>query len=147
MKLSPRRWFFSINGILIGLFILIQLVPYGRNHVNPAGGTEPAWDSPRTAELVRAGCYDCHSNQTVWPWYSNIAPVSWLVYKDVVEARSIFNFNEITPQQGKGMVGELVEQVAENEMPPVQFQAIHPEARFSTAERQELMDGLIATFK
>lgn len=147
MKLSPRRWILSLLGIGISLFILIQLVPIGRDHNNPTGGTEPAWDSPRTQELVQAACYDCHSNQTEWPWYSNVAPMSWLVYTDVVRARDVFNFNELTPEQGKGMVNLMVQQVTEIKMPPLQYQAIHPEARFSKAERQAIIEGLKATFE
>lgn len=147
MKLSLRRWIFAVIGIAFGLFILIQLIPYGRDHQNPVASTEPAWDSPRTAQLVQDGCYECHSYQTDWPWYSNVAPASWLVYRDVMEAREVFNFNEITPQQGKGMANFMAQQIKDNKMPPAQFLALHPEARFSTAEKQELIDGLLATFK
>jgi hypothetical protein len=75
---------------LIGAVILlvgIQVIPYGRSHTNPPVTGEPAWDSPKTRELAVRACYDCHSNQTVWPWYSHIAPISWLVQQDVDEGR------------------------------------------------------------
>ena len=61
---------------------LIQFVPYGRDHDNPEVTNTVAWDSPRTAELFDPACADCHSNETDWPWYSNVAPVSWLVQSD-----------------------------------------------------------------
>ena len=61
-----------------GLFVLIQLVRFGRNHTNPPVAQEPSWDSTETRALAERACFDCHSNETVWPWYSNIAPVSWL---------------------------------------------------------------------
>ncbi len=61
------------------LAILIQVVPFGHSHTNPAVTKEPGWDSSDTASLFHRACYDCHSNQTTWPWYSNVAPVSWLV--------------------------------------------------------------------
>ncbi len=146
MKLSFSRRVFVIIAIAVIGFILIQLIPIGRNHTNPPVISEPAWDSPRTQELVQAACYDCHSNQTKWPWYSNVAPVSWLLYLDVSEGRSTFNFNEITPAEGADWVGSMVLQIKKASMPPLQYQALHPEARFSSAERQEIIDGLVATF-
>ena len=63
--------------------ILIQLIPFGRVHTNPPKAGEPAWNSPSTRELVRRTCFDCHSNETTWPWYSNVAPASWLLQRDV----------------------------------------------------------------
>lgn len=147
MKPNLRRKILSAIGILVALFVLIQLIPVARNHNNPPITSEPAWDSPRTKGLVQTACYDCHSNETTWPWYSNVAPASWLVYNDVMEARSVFNFNEMTPQEGAGMVGEMVEKIQENSMPPFQYLIIHSNARFSTQEKQDLINGLQATFK
>lgn len=72
----------------------IQLVPYGRDHLNPPVTGEPAWDSPRTQELFSRACKDCHSNNTVWPWYSNVAPASWLAALDVSVGRKKFNVSE-----------------------------------------------------
>ena len=68
---------------LAAAFILIQFVPFGRDHTNPPTSKEPAWDSPETKALIRRACFDCHSNETTWPWYSNVAPVSWLTQRDV----------------------------------------------------------------
>ncbi len=146
MKLSLRRWFFVAVGILAFGFLLIQLIPFGRDHTNPPTVREPAWDSPRTEEMVKAACYDCHSNQTKWPWYSYVAPMSWLLYQDVTQARSTFNFDEITPAQGADWVGTMVFKIKDASMPPARYQALHPEARFSADERQELIDGLLLTF-
>ena len=76
-----RRW----RRVALGaglLALLIQLVPYGRDHASGGTTTEPAWDSPRTRTLFMDACGDCHSNLTKWPWYSNIAPVSWLTQSD-----------------------------------------------------------------
>ncbi len=147
MKLSFRRWFFVLIGIALAGFLLIQLVPYGRDHTNPPVLLEPAWDSPRTQQLAEAACYDCHSNRTNYPWYSNVAPASWLLAHDISEARNAFNFNEMTPEQGKFMVNLMVERVKDASMPPFQYQAIHPEARFSTQEREDLIQGLLLTFQ
>lgn len=73
------------------LTALIQLVPFGHSHTNPTATKEPDWDSPGTASLFHRACYDCHSNRTTWPWYSNVAPVSWLVQRDVNGGRRHLN--------------------------------------------------------
>lgn len=147
MKLSPVRWILAVAGLLFMGFLLLQLIPYGRDHSNPQVKSQPAWDSPRTQKLAREACFDCHSNETRWPWYSNVAPMSWLLARDVEEARGRFNFNEMTPDEGLDWVGVMVIKVKNNEMPPMRYTALHAEARFSTAERQDLINGLLATFK
>lgn len=128
---------------LIGLFVLIQLVPYGRNHTNPPVVQEPQWNSPQTRELVKGTCFDCHSNETVWPWYSNIAPISWLVYRHTEEGRSNLNFSEWNrPQEGD----EIVEVVQEGEMPLAQYRLMHRSAQLDAAKMSALVQGLQATF-
>jgi mono/diheme cytochrome c family protein len=137
----------KIIGLLIVLlvvgFVLIQLIPYGRNHVNPPVVTEPQWDSPRTKELAQTACFDCHSNQTVWPWYSSIAPGSWLIYHDVVEGRSRLNFSNLAASN-RG-ADEAAGIVMEGEMPPIQYTLIHKNAILTSAEREELAKGLSIT--
>lgn len=126
------------------LLVLIQAVPYGRDHTNPPVTGEPSWDSPSTRALFYRTCGDCHSHQTVWPWYSWVAPASWLVQSDVDDARRKFDVqNWARPtQHGRDAVGE----VTEGDMPPWQFRIAHPEARLAPAERKELIAGLTATF-
>ncbi len=131
--------------VMFGLFVLIQFVPYGRNHTNPPVVQEPVWDSPRTRELAKRACFDCHSNETVWPWYSNIAPISWLIQRDVEEGRRKLNFSEWhRPQEG---AEEVAETVREGEMPPPIYLITHPQARLSPAEKEELIRGLEATMR
>lgn len=122
------------------LFGLIQLVPYGRDHQNPPVFQEPQWNSPQTRRVAQQSCYDCHSNETVWPWYSNIAPVSWLIQHDVEEGRRKLNFSE----WGRGrQEGDEVGEVVQNgKMPPVYYTILHPEASLTAAEREVLDTGL-----
>jgi len=133
-----------VLGILGGVAVAIQLVPYGRDHANPAVQAEPDWDGPRTRELFFRACKDCHSNETVWPFYSHVAPSSWLVQHDVDEGRSHFNVSEWGRERNHG--DEAAEEVREGEMPPWFYLPAHPEARLSDAERDELVAGLVATF-
>ena len=60
---------------------------------NPPVVSEPKWDSPQTRTLAKRACFDCHSNETVWPWYSNVPPISWLVVSDTVRGRASLNFS------------------------------------------------------
>jgi hypothetical protein len=125
----------------LALFLLIQLLPLGRERSNPPVLSEPAWDSPETRALAQRACFDCHSNETVWPWYANIAPVSWLLSKDVTEGRDNMNFSEWN-DGGSQDLDEIREVVLEGEMPPAQYLLMHPEARLTEAEKQALLDGL-----
>ncbi|HEX2052521.1 MAG TPA: heme-binding domain-containing protein [Actinomycetota bacterium] len=124
-------------------FGAIQLVPYGREHTNPPVVREPQWDSPATARLVDAACYDCHSNETRWPWYSKVAPISWLVYNDVVQGRAELNFSEMGREDNE--VDKAAETVEEGEMPPLRYAVNHPEARLNESERAALLRGLQQT--
>ena len=132
--------------IIIGVavLLLIQLVPYGRDHANPPVVSELKWDSPQTRMLAERACFDCHSNQTTWPWYSNIAPVSWLVYRDVVDGRRHMNFSDWQRQRLEGP-GEIGSAVSEGEMPPLQYLLMHPSARLSAGEKEQLINGLTKT--
>ena len=121
----------------------IQLVPYGRDHSNPPVTAEPQWDSAATRDLAKRACFDCHSNETVWPWYSHVAPVSWLLQRDVEEGRSKLNFSEWDKPQKEA--DEAAKEVREGEMPPWFYLPTHPEARLTDAEKQALIAGLEAT--
>jgi cytochrome c551/c552 len=126
----------------IVLFGLIQLIPYGKNHQNPPVVSEPNWDSPQTRQIAKKACFDCHSNETVWPSYSKIAPGSWFIYRDVIEGRSKMNFSDWQTSR-LDEPQEIAEVIRGGEMPPLQYLILHPEARLSTAEKEALISGLL----
>ncbi|MSM38012.1 MAG: hypothetical protein GJT30_00055 [Geobacter sp.] len=132
---------------VVGL-ALMQAVPYGRDHNNPSVVAEPQWDSPDTRELARRACFNCHSFETIWPWYARYAPVSWLIAHDVQEGREKLNFSD---WQGGTREGERPEEIAkeitEGDMPPFAYRFAHPEARLSAKQRTQLIEGLSATLK
>ena len=136
-------------GVGIVVFLLIQLIPYGRNHTNPPVTGEPAWDVPHTRELAKRACFDCHSNETVYPWYSNVAPVSWLVWHDIEEGRGYLNFSEWEAGSKRAQRAslEVGEQINRGTMPPSVYLLQHPEARLSDSEKQELIKGFEASLK
>jgi hypothetical protein len=142
MKKWP--WWLKTLLILVVLFGLIQLIPYGKDHQNPAVVAAATFDSPATQKLVQNSCYDCHSNQTVWPWYSNIAPVSWLVMHDVQEGRQNVNFSDWSTNSivSQGSFYSASEAVASGKMPPFYYLWMHPNAVLSADQRTQLSQGL-----
>ncbi|MCD6727788.1 MAG: heme-binding domain-containing protein [Solirubrobacteraceae bacterium] len=126
---------------LVGLLLVAQLVPYGRDHGNPPVTKAAALD-PATRQIVAVACADCHSNLTRWPWYTHVAPASWLAQSDVDGGRQILNFSRWDlPQPALRKVEEAV---LEGEMPPLKYRLLpnHADARLSGAERRRLVDGL-----
>ena len=140
-RMLTRRFISMAVLVALGLFLLIQLLPMGKNHTNPPVVSEPNWDSPETVALLRGACFDCHSNETVWPWYSNVAPMSWLLQKDVDEARSNLNFSEWETQKGTDtrLIKAMIETGA---MPPSRYVMLHPEAKLTQFERAQLIQGM-----
>jgi hypothetical protein len=133
-----------VLGILVGLIVggvAIQFIPYGHDHTNPSVAVvEPQWDSPATRDLAVRACFDCHSNQTAWPWYSNIAPMSWLIQHDVQQGRAQLNFSQWgASRRGAGEAGEQIQRGA---MPQWYYVMLHPSAGLSDAEKQALIQGL-----
>lgn len=127
----------TVRRLLIGLGILlaIQLVPVNRD--NPGDRRGPG-APPAVEAVLRRACYDCHSHETVWPWYSRVAPVSWMVAYDVREGREHLNFSNFQdlsePTQAK-VREAVIKEVDEGEMPLWYYLPAHPEARLTEADK------------
>jgi hypothetical protein len=129
----------------LGLFavaVLLQLVPYGRDHTNPPVTQDAPWPDGRARELATAACYDCHSNQTRWPPQSYVARFSWLLARDVEQGRAALNFS--TWDEDDGEADDAAETVADAEMPPRRYVLVHPDAALDDAERRRLVEALEA---
>jgi hypothetical protein len=140
----------KVIAVLAVLFVIIQFIPYGKTHNNPQPVQEPNWDSPQTRVLVQRACFDCHSSSTKWPWYSNVAPVSWLIQHDVEEGRGVMNFTDWNAKLGHGEIrsrtgNEITNVILRNSMPPFYYVFMHPEASLSTVEKDQLIQGLKVT--
>jgi hypothetical protein len=134
-----------LGGVVI-LFGLIQLIPV--RQTNPPVVTQVNWDSAQTQELFSRACADCHSNETVWPWYAKVAPVSWLVARDVNEGREKFNLSNLAGMNSRRLnelPEELGEVIQEGEMPMPIYLPLHPTAKLSAAEKQALITGMRQT--
>ncbi|HEY7839226.1 MAG TPA: heme-binding domain-containing protein [Terriglobales bacterium] len=130
------RWLKWLSWALIA-FVAIQFIPFGHTDTNPPVIAEPHWDSPQTRALFVRACFDCHSNQTTWPWYSHVAPVSWLVERDVLDGRRHLNFTQWNQPQPHAQ--DVAAQVRGGGMPLWFYLPMHPAARLSPAEKQALI--------
>lgn len=134
--------------ILVGIAVVIQFVRPGRT--NPPADPSDSFEAmvkpaPRAAAVLTRACMDCHSNRTVWPWYSAVAPASWLVADDVNEGRAHLNLSEwrnlgpdISSLRRKAMCAE----VKDGEMPLWQYRLIHWDARLSAEDVSALCAGI-----
>ncbi len=134
------KWIFLA---LVGVFGLLQFT-------NPARTNPPVIHDLLTANpppapvavLLHAACYDCHSYEVKWPWYSRIAPASWLVASDVNEGREHLNFSDWPPEAERAAKkwDRINEVLDYREMPPKKYTLIHVDARLSESQRQALLD-------
>jgi mono/diheme cytochrome c family protein len=135
-----RRPVLTVLGVLVGAFLLMQLVPYGWTHSNPPVTSAAPWPTPEAEAIARQSCYDCHSNETEWPAYSYVAPMSWLVRSDVETGRDEMNFSEWDPQDNKA--DDAIEEIEEGSMPLDKYTRIHGDAELTAEEQAVLVDAL-----
>jgi hypothetical protein len=143
MKVPSRRLWVRAALALVLAFVAIQFVPYGRDHANPPVRVEPTWDSSSTRALAKQACFDCHSNETEWPAYSMVAPVSWVIQRDVSKGRAVLNFSEWQRPQEEAK--EAADEVREGEMPLALYQLMQAHGRLSAPDRERLARGLERT--
>jgi len=146
MTIKSRTRMAGITGLgCLAVFGLLQAVPYGRTHENPPVTGEPRWADAETRDLAVRACYDCHSNETAYPWYSNVAPVSWLTQNHIDEGRSKLNFSEFATDPGEAH--EAIEVIENGEMPPGYYTwfGLHSTSKLTDDETLRLIAGLQAT--
>src|SRR5437773_3370033 len=131
-------------GVPVLVVLAIQLVPYGRDHTPPPSGRRVVWDSARTEELARRACFDCHSNETRWPWYASIAPISWRIQTDVNLARARLDFTAFDSASAKAAeaAAEAAETVPSRDRPLQDYDLMHDDARRIDAAKRGPAAGL-----
>jgi hypothetical protein len=128
------KWFFVA---LVACFVLLQLT-------NPQRTNPPP---PQVAAMLHAACYDCHSSETRWPWYSHVAPMSWLIASDVKEGRENLNLSDWSndnPMRAAKWLENMSDEISSGEMPLPKYTKIHADARLTEIQRMELTDWLDA---
>ena len=140
---SRTRFWTMVLWILCAInliFLAIQLIPVDRS--NPPIVREPKWDSTQTRAYAKRACFDCHSNETQWPWYAYLAPLSWRVAGHVQNARAKLNMSDWFPGDGD----EAARLVAGDKMPLWDYQLLHSAARLTDTDKTAFISGLKATF-
>jgi hypothetical protein len=133
-----KRFAGGILAFVAVVALAIQLVPVDRT--NPPVEGRVAMPAPVHSILSRS-CLDCHSNETIWPWYSQVAPLSWQIARDVQNGRAALNFStwdRLSAEAQAEAWGAVDEEINEGEMPPKLYTLAHPDARLSSADRNEL---------
>jgi hypothetical protein len=116
-------------------------VPYGWQKSNPPVTADVPWPNAEAASIARTSCYACHSNETDWPAYSYVAPMSWLVRKDVEAGRRKMNFSE-WDEDSADAAGDAEDEIVEGRMPLPNYRRIHRDAQLTNEEAAILIDAL-----
>jgi hypothetical protein len=135
-----RRSALIVGGVLLGALVLMQLVPYGWTHSNPPVTSAAPWPDAESEAIARQSCYACHSNETKWPAYSYVAPMSWLVRDDVETGRAAMNLSEWDSNDNEA--DDAIEEIEEGAMPPSKYTAIHRRANLTDQEKATLIAAL-----
>ncbi|HVN71056.1 MAG TPA: heme-binding domain-containing protein [Desulfomonilia bacterium] len=136
----------TIFAILIAGFILIQIVPV--KLTNPPVESD-IQTPPEVKAILKNSCYDCHSHETVWPWYSRVAPVSWLLASDANGARKRMDFsawNRYTPEKQAVLISDIVDIVKEGDMPPLPYTWMHAGSKM-TPDKIKVLEAWAAGYK
>lgn len=134
---------------LVGLVVVLGVLQFAnppRSNPPVVSGHDLLATNPPPERIVaqlRAACYDCHSNETEWPWYSRVAPISWWIAHHVEDGRKHLNFSEWPHdrlRRARSLWQNIRDEVEAGDMPLPSFTWAHPEARLSAADRQALAE-------
>jgi len=130
-----------VSGILLAIFVLFSLLPYGEK-TNPKVDPKLTLQAPKPVmDILKRSCYDCHSNQTKWPWYSSVFPMSWSVMDHVKNGRRALNFdlwNKYEEEKRWEALEEIVEKTKAHKMPLPSYLWLHSEAKLTKKDLQIL---------
>ena len=139
-----KTWQYLLGGLVV-IGIAVQFVP---NELPPVQTSNPGdligsgIVEESMANILKSACYDCHSNETNYPWYSHVAPVSWLVAKDTREGREEVNFSnwqDLELLDQLAILDDISSEVSEEHMPMPIYTWIHPEAKLDENQRQQIL--------
>ena len=130
------------------MFVGIQFIPTNRNLSDEMLLSDfmIVYEVPKTIETkLKISCYDCHSNNTYYPWYNKIQPVAWFLENHIDKAKEELNFNEFgnySTRKKKSKLKSIINQIKEDEMPLTSYTLLHSDAKISEAERKEIMEWM-----
>lgn len=149
--MTRGRLLLTIGGLLVVGFVVLQVFPIGSVFAsmqrvdNPAARQSFDWPSAEVDDIMRRACYDCHSNETVWPWYGNIAPGAWLMTRHVNQGRTHLNFSELD----WGQIADAADFLEHarfhiyTDMPPRAYKLLHPDAILTDEQRELVLADMV----
>ncbi|CAM4020793.1 heme-binding domain-containing protein [Gillisia hiemivivida] len=132
--------------VLLVAFIGIQFIPTDRNQSSVVLDTDfmVVNNVPASIEnKIQVSCYDCHSNNTAYPWYNKIQPVAWFLGDHIKEGKAELNFNEwdeYSDRRKNSKLRSIISQIEDDEMPLDSYTIIHADAKFSEDEKSEIIE-------
>ncbi|MBE0649752.1 MAG: heme-binding domain-containing protein [Bacteroidales bacterium] len=141
-----KKTIIKLVGVLVALFLLIQLIPNKRPAVtmdNPSDLIQNTKMPPQVARMIQTSCYDCHSMETKYPWYDKMAPATWLVYRDIRVGRRKLNFSDwtkLSTAEKLKALNHIGEEVGSGDMPFLPYAIIHKKARLNKEQRKIIVD-------
>ena len=147
MKYLTKPIWKKVMLIVVILFALIQLIPKPKKNLSdsiPEASIEKLYPVPDSVlYILKTACYDCHSNNTFYPWYSNIQPFAWYLNNHITEGKKELNFDDFgnySVRQQKSKVKSIASQIEDNEMPLTSYRLIHRKARLNKDEKQLIIN-------
>ena len=135
-----------IAGIFLAALVLIQFIPvdYNQNDTVPQTDFMSVNKVPEAIQKkIQVSCYDCHSNNTQYPWYNRVQPVAWFLEDHIKEGKAELNFNEwdsLSSRRKTSKLRSIIKQIESGEMPLDSYTLIHRDAKFSKEETEEIIN-------
>lgn len=132
--------------LVVAIVLVIQVIPVERNvsTVPPGQSFERTQKVPaNVAAILKVSCYDCHSNNTRYPWYSELQPGAWFMARHIKKGKEELNFDEFnnySKRRKKAKIKSIISQIEKDEMPLKSYRMMHGNARLSADEKKELLD-------
>ena len=132
--------------LVVAIVLVIQVIPVERNvsTVPPGQSFEKTEKVPaNVAAILKVSCYDCHSNNSRYPWYSELQPGAWFMAQHIKKGKEELNFDEFnnySKRRKKAKIKSIISQIEKDEMPLKSYRMMHENARLSADEKKELLD-------
>lgn len=130
------------------VFVIIQFIRPARNQNRQVSGQSLAFlyhPSDSVVKILQAACLDCHSDNTHYPWYTNVQPLGWFLNRHIREGKDELNFDEFgaySTRRQKSKLRSIKDQIVEQAMPLKSYELMHPESRLSSIQKQTLIHWL-----
>lgn len=143
-----KKWLKLSLWIVLIVLVGIQFVPVQRNEIEPVTNADfiEHYESPIViGNIIRASCYDCHSNQTKYPWYSNVQPIGFLLQNHISEGKSELNLSEyglLSNRMKRAKLKSILSQINDDKMPMPSYLLLHSEAKLDSLKKALLVSYL-----